>query len=65
MIKAEGAGRDDMYKDEGAGREKVVRRIKGSGKRVSWWVKVNMGGEELDLYCDTGSNITIITGDRQ
>ena len=25
------------------------------------WVKVNMGGEELDLYCDTGSSITIIT----
>ena len=24
-------------------------------------VKVNMGGEELNLYRDTGSNITIIT----
>ena len=24
-------------------------------------MKVNTGGEELDLYCDTGSNITIFT----
>ena len=50
-----------MYKDEGEGREKVVRRIKGGGKRTSRWVKMDMGGEELDLYCNTGSNITIIT----
>ena len=61
MNKAEGAGRSGMYKDEGAGQEKEVRRIKGGGKRASWWVKVDVGGEELDLYCDTGSNITIIT----
>ena len=61
MIKAEGAGRDDMYKDKGAGWEKEVRRIKGGGKRESRWVKENIGGKELDLYCDTGSNITIIT----
>ena len=48
-------------KGEGAGRAKEVRRIKGGGKRASRWVKVDVGGEELDLYCDTGSNITIIT----
>ena len=61
MKKAEGAGRSGMYKDEGAGREKEVRRIKGGSNRASRWMKVDMGGEELDLYCDTGSNITIIT----
>ena len=59
--KAEVVGRSSMYKDEGTGREKEVRRIKGGGKRASRWVKVDVGGEELDLYCDTGSNITIIT----
>ena len=61
MYKAKGAGRQGMYKDEGAGREKEVRRIKGGGKRASRWVKMDMGGEGLDLYCDTGGNITIIT----
>ena len=61
MIKAEGAGFSSMYKDEGAWREKEVRRIKGGGKGSSRWVKADMGGEELDLYWDTGSNITIIT----
>ena len=67
--KDEGAGRDDQGRDfvvsnskgEGAGRAKEVRRIKGGGKRASWWVKVDVGGKELDLYCNTGSNITIIT----
>ena len=38
-----------------------VRRIKGGGRRAMKWVKVNMVGEELDLYCNTGSSITIIT----
>ena len=47
-----------------AEQEKVVRRIKGGGKRAKRWVKVNMGGEELNLYCDTGSNITIRIGAR-
>ena len=37
MNKAEGMGLSGMYKDDGAGREKEVRRIKGGGKRVSWW----------------------------
>ena len=61
--KDEGMGRDVYAKDEATGREKVARRIKGGGKRASRWVKMVMGGEELDLYCDTGSNITIITPD--
>ena len=52
MVNSEGGG---------AGRQKKVRRIKGGGKRASRWVKVDVGGEMLDLYCDTGSNITIIT----
>ena len=50
-----------VKKDKGAGRTKVVRRIKEGGRRATRWVKVNLGGEEMDLYCDTGSNITIIT----
>ena len=59
--KGGGAGLDDMVKGEGAGRSREVRRIKGGGKRATRWVKVNMGGEEMNLYCDTGSNVTIIT----
>ena len=50
-----------MVKGEGAGRSKEVKRIKGGVKRATRRVKVNMGGEELNLYCNTGSNITIIT----
>ena len=50
---AEGATRSNT--------DKVVRSIKGGGRRATRWVKVNLGGEELNLYCDTGSNITIIT----
>ena len=46
---------------EGAGSDKEVRRIKGGGKRAPRWVKVDVGGKMLDLYCDMGSNITIIT----
>ena len=35
---------------DGAGHAKEVRRIKGGGKRASRWVKVDVGGEMLDLY---------------
>ena len=49
-----------MYKEEGAGQEKEVRRIKGDSKRASQWVKIDVGGKGLDLYCDTGGNITSI-----
>ena len=38
-----------------------MRRIKGGGKRASRGVKVDVGGEGLVRYCDTGSNFTIIT----
>ena len=44
---------------EGAGCTEEVRKIKGGSNRTSRWVKVNMGGKMLDLYCDTGSNITM------
>ena len=40
-----------------------VRRVKGSNRRRSRRVTIDMGGEEVELYCDTGSNITIITPD--
>ena len=50
-----------MFEDEGAGREKEVRRIKRGSKRVSQRVKVDVRGKKQDLYCDTGSNITIDT----
>ena len=55
-----------MNEDEPTGLDEkphseAVRRIKGGGRRATRWVKVNMGGEELDLYCNTGSSITIIT----
>ena len=56
-----GAGLVDMVKGEGAGRSKEVKRIKGGVKRATRWVKVNMGGEELNLYHNTGNSITIIT----
>ena len=46
---------------EGAGRAEEVRKIKGGHKRKSRWVKVDVGGKMLDLYCDTGGNVTIIT----
>jgi hypothetical protein len=49
-----GAGLDDKVKGEGAGHSRGVKR---STRRV----KVNMGGEELNLYRNTGTNITIIT----
>ena len=49
-----GAGRDNQVKAEGAGRS---RGVKKSTRRV----KVNMGGEELNPYRDTGTNIAIIT----
>ena len=50
-----------MVKGEGAGRSKEVKRIKGGVKRATRLVKINMGGEELNLYHDTGRNFTIIT----
>ena len=55
---------DDIVVDthfEGTRQE--VRRVKGGGKRRSRWVTVEVGGEKVELYCDTGSNITIITPD--
>ena len=57
-VKGVGAGWDKRLKDVGAGRSKEDRRIKVGGKRATRWVKVNMGGEELNLYGETGSNIT-------
>ena len=44
-------------------RGEEVTRVNGSSRRSSTWVTVNMGGEEVELYCDTGSNIMIITPD--
>ena len=67
MIKDKPAGLDgNMTEAEPAELEdkphsEVVRRIKGGGRRATQWVKVSMGGQELDLYCVTGSSITIIT----
>ena len=46
MNKAEVAGHRGMYKDECVGQEKEVRRIKGAGKRTSWWVKVDVGARK-------------------
>ena len=40
-----------------------VKRVKGSNRRRSRWVSIDMGGKEVELYCDTGSNIMIITPD--
>ena len=57
--KDEGAGRSAKKKDEGAGRSGNMYKS-GGGRRATRWVKVNLGGEEMNLYCDTGSNITII-----
>ena len=61
MYEGGGAGLGARGKEEGAGRNEVVRRIKGGGRGATRWVKVNLGGEEMNLYCETGSNITIIT----
>ena len=66
VMQDEGAGLDNKVKGAGAGlddkvQDEVVRRIRGGDRRATRWVKVNLGGEELDLYCDTGSSITIIT----
>ena len=55
--KVKGEGPRGMYKDEGTGKEKEARRNKMGNKRV----KVEVGGKMQDLYCDTGSNVTIIT----
>ena len=56
-----GAGLSAKKKNEGAGRNKVVRRTKRGGRRATRGVKVNLGGEQRNLYCNRGSNITIIT----
>ena len=62
-----GAGLDGTVKDGTAGGAKrsdtgkVVRSIRGGGRRATRWVRMNLGGEQMNLYCDTGSNITIIT----
>ena len=56
-----GAGLNAKEKVEGAGRSGEVRRIKRGGRRATGRVEVNLGGEEMNLSCDTGSNITIIT----
>ena len=67
LIKDKPAGLDgNVNEDEPTGLDdkphsEAVRRIKGGGRRATRWVKVKMGGEELDLYCNTGSSITIIT----
>jgi hypothetical protein len=52
---------DKQAEQRKQGRIKVIRSIKGGARRKTRWVTVNMGGEETELYCDTGSNITIIT----
>ena len=41
--------------------DKGVRSIRGGGRRATRWVKVNLGGEQMNLYCDTGSKVTIIS----
>jgi hypothetical protein len=56
-----GAGLSAKMKDKGKGRNEVVRRIKGGGRRAMRWVRVNLGGKEMNLCCKTGSNTTIIT----
>ena len=55
----------DVYEGGGAG---LVVRVKGEGagrsegaKRTTRRVKVNVGGEELNLYHNTGNSTTIIT----
>ena len=35
----------------------------GAGGGPGGQVTIDMGGEEVELYCATGSNITIITPD--
>ena len=49
-----GAGLVVRVKDEGAGQSEGAKRITRRGK-------VNVGGEELNLYRNTGSSATIIT----
>ena len=63
MYEGGGAGLSAKVKDEGTGRNGVVRRIKGGGRRATGWVKVNLGGEEMNLYRGTRSSITIIAPD--
>ena len=55
----------DLYEGGGAG---LVMRVKDEGagwsegaKRIKRRVKVNVGGEEMNLYRNTGSSTTIIT----
>ena len=45
-------------------RSEGVRQGKaGPSRRCSRWVTITMGGKEVKLYCDTGSNLTIIPPD--
>ena len=37
-----------------------VRQVSGRKKPGTRWVKVKVGGEDLDMYCNTGSKLSII-----
>ena len=52
MYEGRGAGLNAKEKVEGAGPDGVVRRIKGGGRRATRRVKVNLGGEEMNLSCE-------------
>ena len=54
MYEGGGAGLVIRVKDEGAGRSE-------GAKRITRLVKVNVGGEEMNLYHNTGRSTTIIT----
>ena len=49
---------------EGGARRRTVRHVRSQGKegrrRASRMVNVTVGGKEMELYCDTGSTLTII-----
>ena len=54
---AQGAGRSDKKKDEGAGQYKEVKSIRGGGGRITRWERANQG-EATERHGDTQSNTT-------